>query len=85
MYPGLIDYRPNNPIEGVDARRHGIRTEFDAIEANVLNIIPPQKAGAVAAMAGAVNVDGRWCEGEVSLESTSRIAGRNFAISLEPV
>lgn len=32
-----------------------------------------------------LEVDGRWSQGEAALESTSRIAGRNFAISLETV
>jgi NADH dehydrogenase FAD-containing subunit len=27
----------------------------------VLNVVPPQKAGQVAALAGVVNVDRRWC------------------------
>lgn len=35
--------------------------------------------------AESLEVDGRWCDGEVSFESTSRIAGRDFAISLETV
>ncbi len=37
-------------------------TEFDQFKADVLNIIPPQRAGKPAQMARLNNVDQRWCE-----------------------
>ncbi len=41
------------------------------MQVDVLNIIPPQKAGEVAAMAGVISVDNRWCEVDfLSYEST---------------
>ena len=61
MYPGMIDYKPNNTAEEVDISTRTIKTEFEKIKADVLNLVPPQKAGAVAKLAGVVNVDNRWC------------------------
>ena len=60
-YPGLIDYQPMNPVDSVDLADLRVESFFDQYSADVLNVIPPQKAGAVAAMAGVINVDERWC------------------------
>ena len=61
MYPGMIEYKPNNTAEEVEIATRTIKTEFEKIKADVLNLVPPQKAGAVAKFAGVVNVDNRWC------------------------
>lgn len=61
MYPGMIDYKPNNTAEQVDIATRTIKTEFENIKADVLNLVPPQKAGNIAKLAGVVNVDNRWC------------------------
>ena len=69
MYAGIIDYRPNNTLVDVDVATKTVKTEFDSVRANVLNIIPPQRAGKPAQMTsihgqliGLNNVDKRWCE-----------------------
>lgn len=62
MYAGLIDYRPNNTLVDVDVANKTVTTEFDAVKADVLNIIPPQRAGKPAQMAKLNNIDKRWCE-----------------------
>lgn len=62
LYAGIIDYRPNNPIADLDVPSRTITTDFDRVEADVLNIIPPQRAGKAAQMAGLNNIDKRWCE-----------------------
>ncbi len=60
-YSGIIEYVSNSTIEHVDVKSLMIETEFDSFSADVLNVIPPQKAGKVAEMAGVINVDQRWC------------------------
>lgn len=62
MYAGLIDYRPSNALVAVDVATKTVTTEFDIVQADVLNIIPPQQAGKPAQMAQLNNVDKRWCE-----------------------
>lgn len=62
MYAGLVDYRPNNSLVSVDVDSKTVTTEFETVQADVLNIIPPQRAGKPAQMAQLNNVDKRWCE-----------------------
>ena len=61
LYPGMVEYRPNAAVTKVDVAGKIAKTEFEDVKADVLNVIPPMKAGAVAAMAGVASVDGRWC------------------------
>lgn len=61
-YAGIIDYRPNSTIVDVDVSSKAVKTEFETIKADVLNVIPPQRAGKLAQSAGIANVDKRWCE-----------------------
>jgi len=62
IYAGMIDYRPNSSVVDVDISAKTVKTEFETVQANVLNVIPPQRAGEIAQMVGAANVDKRWCE-----------------------
>ena len=62
MYAGMIDYRPNSSLVDVDVATKTVKTEFESVQANVLNVIPPQRAGKIAQIVGAANVDKRWCE-----------------------
>ena len=72
MYAGMIDYRPNNIIAEVDVATKTVKTDFETVNANVLNIIPPQRAGKPAQLAGVDNADKRWCEVSfVTYESTA--------------
>lgn len=61
LYPGMVEYRANAAVMKVDVAGKIARTEFEDVKADVLNIIPPMKAGAVADMAGVLNADKRWC------------------------
>lgn len=70
-YKNIIDYRPNQAVTSVDVASKIIETDFDSVKADVLNVIPPQRAGKVAQMAKLNNVDGRWCEVDfLTYEST---------------
>lgn len=62
MYPSLVDYRPNSAVVEVDVAARSVKTEFESVNADVLNVIPPQRAGKAAQMVGAANIDQRWCE-----------------------
>lgn len=62
MYAGIVDYRPNNSLMSVDVAGKTVSTEFETVKADVLNVIPPQRAGKPTQMAQLNNVDKRWCE-----------------------
>jgi sulfide dehydrogenase [flavocytochrome c] flavoprotein subunit len=73
LYPGMIDYRPNAMVTRVDAKTRSAHTEFDEIKADVLNVVPPMRAGKAADLAGAVTADNRWCGVDfLTYESTAR-------------
>lgn len=61
-YAGIIDYRPNNVVIEVDIANKVIKTDFETVSADVLNVIPPQRAGKPAQMVSLNNIDKRWCE-----------------------
>lgn len=73
-YKGLIDYRPNSNVTEIDVAARTATTDLgDKQAADVLNVIPPQRAGFIAQKAGAINVNNRWCQVNwLSLESTTR-------------
>ncbi len=72
QYAGIIEYVPTSAVESVNVDALRVETLFDNYQADVLNVIPPQKAGAVAAMAGVINIDNRWCDVDfLSYESTA--------------
>jgi NADPH-dependent 2,4-dienoyl-CoA reductase/sulfur reductase-like enzyme len=60
LYKGLIEYRPNSKAIDVDVRGRAVKLEFDDVKADVLNVLPPMKAGNVAAPF--ITVNRRWCE-----------------------
>ncbi len=61
-FAGLVDYRPNSVLTHVDVATKTVMTEFEQVRADVLNIIPPQRAGKPAQLARLNNIDQRWCE-----------------------
>ncbi len=70
-YQGMIEYHNNSEILQLDTGSKTIKTDFETVKADVLNVIPPQLAGKVAQAAGLNNVDNSWCEVDfVSYAST---------------
>lgn len=61
-YQGLIEYRPDSHLLAVDPQRRRLELEFDQIEAQVVNVIPPMRAGRVALDSELPRIDGRWIE-----------------------
>lgn len=52
-YAGIVDYRPDTAVIAVDAARSRVRTaRGETIEADVLNVVPPQRAGAIVQALG---------------------------------
>ncbi|GLH81016.1 cytochrome c [Bradyrhizobium sp. SSBR45G] len=63
LYPGMIERIPlsqGGRVTGVDVATRTVITEFGNYTPDVANIIPPQKAGRIAVIAGAVDRTG-WC------------------------
>ncbi len=62
LYPGIIDYRPGQELKDVDVRTRSAILDFEQQRADVLNVIPPQRAGNIAARAGVRLVNQRWAQ-----------------------
>ncbi|HMH49939.1 MAG TPA: FAD/NAD(P)-binding oxidoreductase [Candidatus Acidoferrum sp.] len=61
-YPNL-DYRPSSKVVKVDPGAREVQIEIgDKVKYDVLNLIPPQRAGTIAVQADLVGADKRWCE-----------------------
>lgn len=61
-YTGMIDYRHDSAVVSVDVPTKTVSTEFEQVKADVLNVIPPQRAGKPAQMADLLESDYPWCE-----------------------
>ena len=73
LYPGMVEYRPLHKATGVDAASNTLRIEVqDDVKADVLNVLPPMRAGTLAVQAGLANAGGRWCRVNfIDFESTA--------------
>jgi sulfide dehydrogenase [flavocytochrome c] flavoprotein subunit len=63
LYPGMIEWVPGSKggaVVRVDAAAKAVHTAAGSHTAEVINIIPPQKAGRIAAASGLANTTG-WC------------------------
>ena len=61
VYKGMIDYRPNSELQDVDIKGMAVKLTFDSVKGDVLNVVPPQRAGDIARSAGLVTANQRWC------------------------
>jgi NADPH-dependent 2,4-dienoyl-CoA reductase/sulfur reductase-like enzyme len=60
LYSGILEYRPNAKATDVDFRTRTVKLEFEDVKADVLNVVPPMRAGGIAAPF--VTANRRWCE-----------------------
>jgi sulfite dehydrogenase len=60
LYKGIIEYRGNAKVIAVE--RGAVRTDFDTIRGDVLNIVPPHRAADIAVKAGLITTNNRWCD-----------------------
>jgi len=62
-YKGMVEYRPNYVLTDVDVATKTAKFDVqDDVIADVLNVIPPQGASAIARSAGVVTANDRWCD-----------------------
>jgi sulfide dehydrogenase [flavocytochrome c] flavoprotein chain len=73
LYPGMIEWIPlsqGGNVTSVDPATLTFITDFDKYKADVANVVPPQKGGVIATIAGVADRTS-WCPIDpVSFEST---------------
>jgi NADPH-dependent 2,4-dienoyl-CoA reductase/sulfur reductase-like enzyme len=63
LYPGILEYVPlssGGKVTAVDATNRRVSTDFGDHEGAVVNVIPPQRAGDIARIAGVADRS-LWC------------------------
>ena len=60
-YAGIVEYRPNSVLMDVDVATFTAKLEFENVKADVLNVVPPQRAGNIAHSTGLITANDRWC------------------------
>ncbi len=70
-YKNVIEYHAANKIVKVDPKGMTVDNGVETIKGDVINVIPPQKAGLIAHQAGVVGEDKKWVPvNPVTYEST---------------
>jgi sulfide dehydrogenase [flavocytochrome c] flavoprotein subunit len=57
-YTGILEYRANAELKELSG--NVAKLDFEDVKADVLNVIPPQRAGDLARSAGLLNMNNRW-------------------------
>lgn len=73
VHAGVIEYQPNVAINSVDAATLTVNTSAGNIRGNVLNLIPPHRAGKVVTANGLADAGGKWTSVDV-LSYEARVA-----------
>src|SRR5574340_332232 len=71
-YEGMIEYRPDHKVVKVNNKNRSVDTGVEEIRGDVVNLVPPQKAGLIAHKAGVVgDPSKKWCPvNQLTFEST---------------
>ncbi len=62
LYPGIVEYRGNSRAIGVEGNSMTVKLEVEDVKGDVLNVVPPHRAADLAAKAGLVTTNNRWCD-----------------------
>jgi NADPH-dependent 2,4-dienoyl-CoA reductase/sulfur reductase-like enzyme len=62
QYKGMVEFRGQHKAVAVDAATNTVKFEVhDEVKADVLNVLPTMRAGAIAVQTGLANMNARWC------------------------
>jgi sulfide dehydrogenase [flavocytochrome c] flavoprotein subunit len=62
LYPGILEYRGGARAVAVDGKAKTVKLELEDVKGDVLNVVPPHRAGDIAAKAGLITTNNRWCD-----------------------
>jgi len=77
-YGGIVEYRPNSTLLDVDAKTLTAKLEFEDVKADVLNVVPPQRAAKIAADTGLITANNKWVG--VDFLSYESVAKKNIHV-----
>jgi sulfide dehydrogenase [flavocytochrome c] flavoprotein subunit len=62
LYQGILEYRGGSRAMAVDGKTMTVKLELEDVKGDVLNLVPPHRAGDLAAKAGLITTNNRWCD-----------------------
>jgi sulfide dehydrogenase [flavocytochrome c] flavoprotein subunit len=75
-YDGMIEFRGAQKVTKVDGKASTVWVEgLDAVKGDVVNLVPPQRAGDIAFKAGVVGPDKKWCPVDAVTFESTQVAG----------
>ena len=75
LYPGILEYRGNAKAVGVNAATMTVKLEVEDVKGDVLNVVPPQRAGDIARKAGLITTNNRWCDVDWRSMESKKVPG----------
>ena len=79
LYGGMVEYRGQHKATAVDARTMTLKFELqEDVKADVLNVLPPMRAGTLAVQSGLANANARWCH--VNFQSFESTAAKDIHV-----
>jgi sulfide dehydrogenase [flavocytochrome c] flavoprotein chain len=62
LYPGILEFRGNSRAVAVDGKSRTVKLELEDVKGDVINVVPPHRAGEIAAKSGLITTNNRWCD-----------------------
>jgi sulfite dehydrogenase len=62
LYQGILEFRGNSRAVAVDGKSRTVKLELEDVKGDVLNVLPPHRAGDIAAKSGLITTNNRWCD-----------------------
>jgi NADPH-dependent 2,4-dienoyl-CoA reductase/sulfur reductase-like enzyme len=75
LYAGVLEYRGNAKAIGVDAKTMTVKLEVEDVKGDVLNVVPPHRAGNIAMQAGLITTNNRWCDVDWRTMESKKVPG----------
>lgn len=73
LYKGILEFRGNAKAIGVAPGM--VKLEVEDVKGDVLNVVPPQRAGDIAVQAGLITHNNRWCDVDWRTMESKKVAG----------
>ncbi len=75
LYAGILEYRGNSKAIGIDAATMTVKLEVEDVKGDVLNVVPPHRAGNIAVQAGLITHNNRWCDVDWRTMESKKVPG----------
>jgi sulfide dehydrogenase [flavocytochrome c] flavoprotein chain len=62
LYQGILEFRGNSRAVAVDGKSRTVKLELEDVKGDVINVVPPHRAGDIAAKSGLITTNNRWCD-----------------------